>query len=303
MFRGDILSELEFDMSRLETEQGCSTKNSGSESELLSSYGSLPDTLATVACGLDLAAMEPPVPDPVPAVADEITNKDAADSVDLPTLEVAEAEAATTTTTTIVDEKKRPPVVASQTQFGSPVNVAPPKRPARNNVAIKGIAPPRKPGTSPSPAIWEALRSRKVRVGLTLAGVLMIAGLVGLNMKGSSSVVDSVDMELEMSEFGDVRSSDSALTAGSMEAPAAFKQGFENKPINSADANSWGSSPPRLPPLGLSPLNDSGVVPAGGLDRSATAGPRGAWLTGQIELESTGVIPVSGSRSNGFGRR
>jgi hypothetical protein len=131
----------------------------------------------------------------------------------------------------------------------------------------------------------------------------MIAGLVGLNMKGSSSAVDSVDMELEMSEFGDVRSSDSALTAGSMEAPAAFKQGFENKPINSADANSWGSSPPRLPPLGLSPLNDSGVVPAGGLDRSATAGPRGAWLTGQIELESTGVIPVSGSRSNGFGRR
>ncbi len=273
-------------MSRLKSEQGCSSENCGSEPVVSSSYGSLPDTLASVACGLDLAAME----SPTSIVASDVTNKDVTAN------EVAVKDATA--------EEKRPQVaVATESAFGSPASSVRTKRPTHCNSASKMSAPPRKPGPPRSSSIWETFRSRRVRVLLTLVGVLMIAGLVGLNMKGSNSSADTDDMELEMSEFGEGQSADLASTTGSTGAPAVFDQGFDNQPIGTADANPWETSPAHLPPLGLSPMNDSAVIPAGGMDRTSASGPRGAWLTGQIELESSGVVPVSGYRSSGFGRR
>ena len=129
----------------------------------------------------------------------------------------------------------------------------------------------------------------------------MLATLVGLNMRGSGSTAGVDDMDLEMSEFGQGPSVESASSEDSMAAPMAFENGFGDQPIATADASEWGTSPPRLPPLGLSPMNDAEVVPTGGLDRSAMSGPRGAWLTGQIEIESNGV--ASGFRSQASGRR
>ena len=131
----------------------------------------------------------------------------------------------------------------------------------------------------------------------------MLATLVGLNMRGSGSTAGVDDMDLEMSEFGQGPSVESASSEDSMAAPTAFENGFGDQPIATADASEWGTSPPRLPPLGLSPMNDADVVPTGGLDRSAMSGPRGAWLTGQIEIEPNGVVPASGFRSNPISRR
>lgn len=290
MFRRDILSELEFDMSRLETEQGCSSENCSLDTDVLSSYGSLPDTLATVACGLDLAAMATPTP----VAANEVTVNDAI------------ADSTTADDVTIKDEpaaQKATSVVETETKLGSSTNSGRSKYPTQSRSASKMAAPPRKLAPSRSSAIWATLRSRRVRMLLTLVGVLMIAGLVGLNLRSSRSATDVDDMDLEMSEFGQGVSTELAAPTDSLAAPASFDDGFENNPIATSDANEWETLPNRLPPLGLSPTDDSGVISAGGVERASMLGPRGAWLTGQIELESSGIVPVSGFRSSARDRK
>lgn len=293
MFRGDNKSELEFDMSRLETEQGCSSENNSSEPLVSAPFGSLPDTLASVAYGLDLA---------------ELDSSSSPSSSPVTSSETAKVESApnSVAVTEIVAEVQTPLVASSNTAANSSSNSTSAnqsKRPSRSGSPPKIVAPPRKPHQPRSAGIWGMLRSRRVRVMLTLVGVLMIAGLVGLNMRGSGTSTDIEDDELAMSEFG--QGSSDQMTSGdsSMQEPAAFEDGFDNKSIVTANAEEWETSTPRLPPLGLPVMNDSNVVPASGVDRSSESGQRGAWLTGQIEVEPNGVVPASGFRSSFGGRR
>ena len=250
-------------MSRLESEQDCSLESCSSESVVAPAGDSLPEMLASVASGLDL-----PVAEPV----------------------------------TVVTALESTPSNSSEpTSFAMPVSPSQPKRASRNLSKSKGPTQQRKLGI-PS-RLWETLRSGRVRTLLTLVGVLMIAGLVGLNLKGSRSSANVDDIELELAEFGDHKSFDPNPVDGSLEAPGAFDNGVANRPIQTSDANEWPGTSPRLPPLGLSPNSDSEVISAGGIEQSSASGPRGAWLTGQIEIESNGIVPVSGSRPNANGAK
>ena len=289
MFRGDIKSELEFDMSRMETEQGCSSENNSSEPLVSAPFGSLPDTLASVACGLDLAELDSASsPASSPMTSSETVKVESAPN----SVAVAEVQTPLVTSSNTASNSSSNSTSASQS-----------KRPSRSSSPPKVVAPPRKPHQPRSAGIWGMLRSRRVRVILTLVGVLMIAGLVGLNMRGSGTSTDIEDDELAMSEFGQGSSEQMTSGDGSMQEPAAFEDGFDNKSIVTANAEEWETSTPRLPPLGLPVMNDSNVVPASGVDRSSGAGQRGAWLTGQIEVEPNGVVPASGFRSSFGGRR
>ena len=281
-------------MSRLETEQGCSSENHCSEPLVTAPFGSLPDTLASVACGLDLAELDsssPPASSPA-------TGSDAAHVESVP---------ATVAATEVTTEVTSPQVTTSASVASSSrpksSSASPSKRSSRSSSPPKVVAPPRKPHKPHSAGIWDMLRSRRVRVMLTLAGVLMIAGLVGLNMRGSGTSSDIEDDELAMSEFGQGESEQMTADDNSMQEPAPFEEGFDNRSIATANAEEWGASTPRLPPLGLPVMNDSNVIPASGVDRSSTSGQRGAWLTGQIEIEPSGVVPASGFRSSFGGQR
>lgn len=276
-------------MSRMETEQGCSSENNSSEPLVSAPFGSLPDTLASVACGLDLAELDSASsPASSPVTSSETVKVESAPN----SVAVAEVQTPLVTSSNTASNSSSNSTSASQS-----------KRPSRSSSPPKVVAPPRKPHQPRSAGIWGMLRSRRVRVILTLVGVLMIAGLVGLNMRGSGTSTDIEDDELAMSEFGQGSSEQMTSGDGSMQEPAAFEDGFDNKSIVTANAEEWETSTPRLPPLGLPVMNDSNVVPASGVDRSSGAGQRGAWLTGQIEVEPNGVVPASGFRSSFGGRR
>lgn len=248
-------------MSRLESEPDCSTELCAAQPSVAQSYGCLPETLASVACGLDLGAGDPSVV--VPAV---------------------EAIASPLPKPAVVD----PPIAATPT-----------KRSSRIAPSSQGFAKPMK--AHRSSRIWELMRSRRVRALLTLVGVLMIAGLVGLNLRSGQNSSNGDDTELELSEFGNDKSFAPGTVEGSNQVPGAFDNGGSAEPHSGTGQNQWAGEAPRLPPLGLAPLHDAEVIPAGRMEPSSASGPRGAWLTGQIEVEPSGVVPVSGSWSSANG--
>lgn len=286
-------------MSRTETEQGCSTEKRGSESLVSASFGSLPDTLAAIACGLDLAELDSPNSQvaaiaPSPLASAEAQADEVASNVVAPKDATAPvvANAGSKEPLVAVTSAAAKPSTSNSTRSGQT------KRSSRSSSSPKVVAPPRKPVQPQSGKIWETLRSRRVRVVMTFVGVLMLAGLIGINMRSSSTTADLEVDELEMSEFGQNPNEQMVSGDGSMQEPAAFSSGFENQQMVTTNTEEWETSAPRLPPLGLPVMNDSNVIPASGINRPQTSGQRGAWLTGQIEIEPNGVVPVSGFRTS-----
>lgn len=162
----------------------------------------------------------------------------------------------------------------------------------------------KRPQSKPSQRLFEALRSRRLRIIATAVGVLFVLGLIGLNWKRSGLPKSSDELaEMDLAEFQD------DLHFGT----TGVGRASEPRPlgeITDADALKIRSSRPdsgeRLAPLGLVNLSEqrwpsAGIQSVGGFSQPAARGSQAAWLTGQIEIESLGT-PLDESRRQSNGK-
>lgn len=169
----------------------------------------------------------------------------------------------------------------------------------------KAVRPSKRPQSNRSRRLFDALRSRRLRIIATAVGALLVVGLIGLNWQRSGQPNSSDDLaEMDLAEFQD------DLHFGT----AGIKRASESRPMGETtdvDAaalkirSSRLDTDERLPTVGL--VNHSeqrwpaaGIQTVGGFSQSAARGSQAAWLTGQIEIESLGT-PHEDSvrRSNG----
>ena len=159
------------------------------------------------------------------------------------------------------------PATATSALPGSPAEAAENASERQRHFPPRPVQPKRS-SSKKKRNVWsrlvQTLRSRRVRALLTCASLLLIGGLLVLNVRSTTpSGGSAADLaELELAEFGDV--------------------GTPLKPIDG------------FPPT-LRTLDDSEVMPANRVDPPPGTGPRGAWLTGQIERETSSVVSAGGS--------
>ena len=169
----------------------------------------------------------------------------------------------------------------------------------------KSTRPAKRPQSKHSQRLFEALRSRRLRIIAMAASVLFVLGLIGLNWQRSGLPKSSDDLaDMDLSEFQD------DLHFGT----TGIGRASEPRPlgeISDADVAALKirstrlDSGERLPPVGLVnhseqrwPSADNQTI--GGFSQPAARGSQAAWLTGQIEIESLGTpLDDSVRQSNG----
>jgi hypothetical protein len=155
-----------------------------------------------------------------------------------------------------------------------------------------------------SDGLTVALRSRRVRAGLTCVGVLLVGGLFALNFRepNRSAVGNNEFTEMELTEFGqgNLTSNHAADTAGESSIPSRSDSqnmpavqtasGFDRSDLD----RDW--PPQDLRQAGLTFASNGG--PANRFQAVSATRPRGAWLTGQIELDSNPITSAAAEWSN-----
>ncbi len=155
-----------------------------------------------------------------------------------------------------------------------------------------------------SNSLLEALRSRRVRAGLTCVGVLLVGGLFALNFREAnrSAVGNNEFNEMELDEFGEgTRASRrEADTAG--ESSIQSQRDSQQMPaIQTASRFDRSGLESDWPPQDLGQTGStfaSNGAPANRFQAISATSPRGAWLTGQIELDSNAITPAAAEWSN-----
>jgi hypothetical protein len=149
------------------------------------------------------------------------------------------------------------------------------------------------------------LRSRKVRLLLTLASLLLIFGLIGLSVNRLPIVAEAESEELDLSEIGESATTATANDSAAEPRRHDFDTQFEDHPLmrnatQTRVASGWSTD---LPPTGTG----TGIVPVTNFSdsrqaatsqpcRAPASGSQGAWLTGQIESDES-AMPPAGIRS------
>ncbi len=169
----------------------------------------------------------------------------------------------------------------------------------------KSIRTAKRPQSKYSQRLFEALRSRRLRIIATAVGVLFVLGLIGLNWRRSSLPKSSDDLaDMDLSEFrDDLHFGTTGIGRASEPRPLGEISGADSAAFKIRSSRS--DSGERLPPLGL--VNHSeqrgpsaAIQTVGGFSQPAARGSQAAWLTGQIEIESLGgPLDDSLRRSNG----
>ncbi len=152
-----------------------------------------------------------------------------------------------------------------------------------------------------SSGVMTVLRSRRVRALVTCVCVLMIAGLLVMNLKGrsTSEVAETPIDEIEMSEFGSGSqpASDSFDGNGNHSAASEFDDRMTDTPGGVRQAGAWSENAPPANPWDHRPATNVTSIPTNRFESKSDI-PRGAWLTGQIELDVNAVTPASFSSSS-----
>lgn len=147
-----------------------------------------------------------------------------------------------------------------------------------------------------SSGVMTVLRSRRVRALVTCACVLMIAGLLVMNLKGrsTSEVAETPIDEIEMSEFGSGSqpASDSLDGNGNHSAAPGFDDRMTDASGGVRQAGAWSENAPPANPWDHRPATNVTSIPTNRFESKSDI-PRGAWLTGQIELDVNAVTPAS----------
>ncbi len=149
--------------------------------------------------------------------------------------------------------------------------------------------------------VLERLRSRRVRVLLTLGCVIAVTTLLGLNLMGkrNPALTDEDLADLALSEFDHEFGSGTKPTNQNHPLRATQRGSEDSDELTDfVDTADWTSPRRSLPPMDLASSerhpNDDRAR-----NRLASSKPPGAWLTGQIEVDSpTPVTPASSQRSN-----
>lgn len=159
----------------------------------------------------------------------------------------------------------------------------------------------KRPTTKKSHRLFEALRSRRLRIVATAVGVLFLVGLIGLNWQRSGLPAASDELaDMDLFEFPDDPQFGANVTERSSESRAlAVIDGTDADLSNGRRSQS--DSGDRMPSLGLVNFSEqkspsTEIQTLGGISRPGTRGVQAAWLTGQVEFGSSDDSP---RRSNG----
>ncbi len=163
----------------------------------------------------------------------------------------------------------------------------------------------KRPQSKHSQRLFEALRSRRLRIIAAAVGVLFVLGLIGLNWQRSGLPKPGDDLaDMDLSEFqDDLHFGTTGIGRASAPRPLGEITGADAAALKMRSSRP--DSEERLPSLGL--VNHSeqrgpsaAIQTVGGFSQPTTRGSQAAWLTGQIEVESLGT-PLGDSlrRSNG----
>lgn len=183
------------------------------------------------------------------------------------------------------------------------------EKPNRNTSQSRSEPKPARLVSSTGPSRWStALRSRRLRIVVTVASVLVVGGLIALNLKSGPSAAGDGVAEMDLSEFDELGGLDEPhIGKPSAASPRPLISDAES--VSPTDRFPRMTSGPRLPPLGLVTHADHEASPGqttrGLVPASATStGSQGAVLTGQIEFEAP-QRPMESSVGpfRGFGKR
>ncbi len=189
-----------------------------------------------------------------------------------------------------------PVLEKNQVELDSPATAEPqpiPREPSEPRTR-RSARPAKRPQSNRSRRLFDALRSRRLRIIATAVGVLLVVGLIGLNWQRSGQQNSSGDLaEMDLAEFQD----DLHFGAAGIERASESRPMGETTDVD-ADAlkirSSRLDSDEQMPTVGL--VNHSeqrwpavGIQTVGEISRPAARGSQAAWLTGQIEIESIGT--------------
>ncbi len=150
-----------------------------------------------------------------------------------------------------------------------------------------------------SASLFEALRSHSVRAGLTCVGVLLVGGLFALNFREAnrSPVASNEFTEMELTEFGERNLTSNRAADTSGESSIQSRRDSQNMPAAKTAGGFDRSGLDRdWPPQDLGQPGStfaSNGAPANRFQTVSATRPRGAWLTGQIELDSNAIRPAA----------
>lgn len=135
-----------------------------------------------------------------------------------------------------------------------------------------------------------ALRSRSLRIAASIVGVLIVAGLIGMNWRSSRSPNNDELAEVDLTEFNDDAGFGAPRINGELPRQPR-KVLVDDATSSSGDRVSPAEFGLRLPPASaVNPAihvsQSSGIQTAAGFSPISANGSQGARLTGQIEFES-----------------